>query len=343
MRVKLAILPAILLGTVFVSNAIATPICIKDSSLSKDMNLPIYEWVEQHKPSKAIIVAVHSLTFYAASWNDFANYLAVKGYHVYALDQRGFGRWTLEGDKFAGDKKIDFETSQQDLLDLISTLRLRYPKQKVFLLGESIGANMSLLLASEHPELVDGAILAALSHKRRLNPRLCWAGDVVNQIVKPNAEISLAPYSLPYISSNLILTDNYARDPMVRHKMRIVDLIKVDHFNKKAIAHAKTLQPNFPLLIICGQKDGLFKSSELPTAVKQFGTHNVSLVILPNEGHLLLEYQIVNPKIAAIVTSWLQQQTPPPVNAAKPTKQVSKRTKQAEVAKKKRISSVLQF
>jgi pimeloyl-ACP methyl ester carboxylesterase len=198
---------------------------------------------------------------------------------------------------------------------------------------------MSLLLASEHPELVDGAILSALSHKRHLNPRLCWAGDVVNQVVKPNVEMSLAPYSLPYISSNLILTDNYAKDPMIRHKMKVIDLIKVDHLNKKAIARAKQLPSNFPLLIICGQKDGLFKSSELPNAVKQFGTHNVSLHILPNEGHLLLEYQTVNPRIAAIVTSWLQQQTPPPSHAAKPMRQVNKGTKQTAKTDKKQISS----
>jgi alpha-beta hydrolase superfamily lysophospholipase len=94
------------LATFFASSTIAAPIYIEDSSIGKQMDLPIYEWVDQHKPTKAIIIAVHSLTFYAASWNDFATYLALKGYRVFALDQRGFGRWIKEGDKFGSEKKL---------------------------------------------------------------------------------------------------------------------------------------------------------------------------------------------------------------------------------------------
>src|SRR5262249_42993749 len=88
-------------------NAGAAPGCIKDSDVGKQLNLPIYEWVDTAKKRKGIIVAVHGLTLYAYAWDKLASRLASQGYIVFALDQRGFGRWRTESGQFNGDNKIE--------------------------------------------------------------------------------------------------------------------------------------------------------------------------------------------------------------------------------------------
>src|SRR6516162_2385620 len=142
-RQVLAMLGAILsVFLVLGQNALATPVCIKDSDVGKQLNLPIYEWVDTAKKRKGIIVAVHGLTLYAFAWDKLATRLASEGYMVFALDQRGFGRWRTEGAKFNGNNKIEIGQSQQDLLDLVTTIRQANPGQSLYCLGESLGANM---------------------------------------------------------------------------------------------------------------------------------------------------------------------------------------------------------
>jgi hypothetical protein len=57
--------------------------------------------------------------------------------------------------------------------------------------------------------------------------------------------------------------------------------------------------------MIAGTQDAMFKSNELPKGIEKFGTHNVSLTLLPGRGHLLLEHQRVNKQIAVLVDGWL--------------------------------------
>jgi alpha-beta hydrolase superfamily lysophospholipase len=305
----LAMLGAIL-GVFLVSgqNAKAAPVCIKDSDVGKQLNLPIYEWVDTSKKRKGIIVAVHGLTLYAYAWDKLATRLAGEGYRVFALDQRGFGRWRTESTRYNGDNKIEIGQSQQDLLDLVTTLRQANPGQCLYCLGESLGANMGLLLISEHPELTDGAILSSLCHKQRIHPKMRMPIDVAEEIVLPNKPLNLTPYAAPYLTNDPALAKACNSDPNIYRKMTPVELVKVDLLNGRAFSAAKSLPADYPLLVIAGGADAMFKQSQLPHALKEFGTRNISMNIFPGKGHLLLEHQIPAPAILTLIDSWLNDE-----------------------------------
>jgi acylglycerol lipase len=287
----------------------AVPVVSLSNKMSEQLNLPIYQWVDSTKHRRGTIVAVHGLTLYAASWNRMASHLAATGYVVYALDQRGFGRWQKDGAKFGGNDKIEISQSQQDLLDLVTTLRQANPNQKLYLLGESLGSNMILTLASEHPELTDGAILGSPCYKRRAHPApLHWTEDLAKQMIKPNKPIDLSPYASPYLTNDPAVAKNCDQDPMMKRKMTPSELIKVDVLCNRAWNNAKTLPPQFPLLIVAGEKDAMFKSNDLHKGVEKFGSKNILLDVLAGKGHLLMEHQKVNPRVAGIIDSWLTQQ-----------------------------------
>ncbi len=303
-----------------VGKTLAIPTRIPDSKISQQLNLPIYEWVDKNKPRKGTIVAVHGLTLYAACWDNFAKHLADKGFRVFALDQRGFGRWRNESSKFGSNDKIEIGQSQQDLLDLVTTLKQAYPKQPLFLLGESLGSNMALSLVSDHPELANGAILAALCYKNRIHAKPGhWAKDFAREIIKPNAPLNLTPYSAPYLTNDPVVAKACDADSMINRKMTPEDLVKVDVLNGKAISAAKNLPINFPLYLISGAQDGMFKSQDLPELILKFGTKNISVNLINNKGHLLLEHQPVDPQIAGLIDKWLatQLRSKPASGAAK--------------------------
>ncbi len=283
--------------------------CIADSTIGQQLSLPIYEWLDKTKSTKGIIVAVPGMTLYAYSWNDLAKHLALQGYHVYSLDVRGFGRWRTESAKFGGNDKIEIGQSQQDLLDLVTDLRQAHPHQKLFMLGESLGSNMALALLSQNSNLADGAILGSPCYKTRLHAKpLRWTEDFAKSVINPNRAINLEPYAAPYLTNDKELAKACDKDPMIYRKMSPSDLIKCDVMNDRAIAAAKNLPADFPLLIIAGTKDAMFKSTDLSKAIEKFGTKAVQLHLLPGKGHLLLEHQRVNRTIGTIIDAWLNEQ-----------------------------------
>ncbi len=130
---KWIVLITLIFIIVCVQSAIAATKCIMNSKMGEQLSLPVYEWVDNKKPCRGIIIAVPALTYYALSWDQIARHLASKGYQVFALEMRGFGRWRTEGgSKFGANHNIDFEQTQQDLLDLINALQLTHPRQKLF-------------------------------------------------------------------------------------------------------------------------------------------------------------------------------------------------------------------
>jgi len=298
------------------SKALSSVVCTTESKIGQELDLPIYKWFDPGKVHRGIIVAVPGMTLYAFAWNDMARYLANRGYIVFSLDQRGFGRWRTEAAKFGGDSKIQIGQSQQDLLDLVTDLRQAQPKEKLYLLGESLGSNLALNLIAEHPDLADGAILGSPCYKTRMHAKpLRWAADFAKTVVKPNRFINLEPYSAPYLTNDPSLARACDSDPLIYRKISASELIKIDVMNDRAIDAARKLPSNFPLLIIAGAKDAMFKSTELPKAVEKFGTHNVQLHLLAGKGHLLMEHQLVQPVIGTIIDTWLAQQPQPNAQA----------------------------
>jgi alpha-beta hydrolase superfamily lysophospholipase len=261
--------------------------------------------MDSTKPHKGTIVAVHGLTLYAHAWDKLGTHLAARGYHVYALDMRGYGRWRSEAAKYGGNSKIAIGQSQKDLFDLVNALRQANANKKLYCLGESLGSNMILELLSKHNNLADGAILGSPCHKTRVHPNLRWTVDFAREVIQPVRPINLTPYSAPYLTNDQALAKACNNDPLIYRKMTPVELVKVDVLNGRAFAAAKSLPVNLPLLIIAGAKDDMFKAAALSDAVAKFGSKNISLHILPGKGHLLLEHQSVDPQILILIDTWL--------------------------------------
>jgi pimeloyl-ACP methyl ester carboxylesterase len=161
-------------------------------------------------------------------------------------------------------------------------------------------------------------------------------------VVRPNKPLNLEPYSAPYLTNDQALARLVNSDPMVNRKMTPAELVKVDVMDDRAINGAKDLHPDYPILIIAGADDAMFKSVDLPKEVQKWGTKNATVTLLPGKGHLLMEHQHVNPQISLLIDSWLAHHTSSvtlvtapgqlPPGAAKPISHKKRNRKQSNRA-----------
>jgi alpha-beta hydrolase superfamily lysophospholipase len=306
---KFAATAAVLLAFAVSQPGKTQPVQNLQCDVGKQLNLPVTEWVDTQQPTKATFIAVHGLTLYAGAFNDIANHLAADGYRVYALDMRGFGRWMNEAQQYGGNSAIHIGQSQIDLLNLVHTIKNDNPKQKIYFLGESQGANLALWVVETHPDETDGAILFSPCYRTRVHPTVRWIRDAFSQLCHPDKIMDLEPYTRPYLTNDPVLTEKCDKDPLVNRKMTPAELVKSLIDNKRAIRNIKQLPQNYPILMIAGTKDGVFNSNSLPKEIKKFGdARAIKLVLLQGKGHLLIEHQPVDPNIAKLIDQWLEEQ-----------------------------------
>lgn len=309
MRKTLLALSMMLLAGIIAAPANAESTCHVQSDIGKKLSIPVYEWVNRDVPNKGTIVAVHGLTFYAAAYDNMASHLADQGYRFLAADMRGFGRWRDEYNKFGGDNEIHFTDSKDDVVRILQAVRQENPDQKLICMGESLGANMALWVAEEHPELIDGIILSAPCYKTRMHPKPRWIIDIAKGLKNPNKKLDLTAYITPYLSDNKALTVECLKDKRICRSLSPVELIKAEKTNRNAMLALESIPSGMPILIVAGKKDAVMNQATLPEMVGKLKTKDVSVNVLPDRGHLLLEHQSVNPEVAQIVDNWLVHQT----------------------------------
>jgi alpha-beta hydrolase superfamily lysophospholipase len=281
------------------------------SVYGEKLGIPVYEWKDDSVSPKALIVAIHGLTFYGSAFDGTATQLASQGYTVYAYDLRGFGRWHQEKDKFPSDEKPHYDQGVEDGRKLISLLHEQNPDLKIFCLGESLGANMSLLLAAQQPQIISGIMLSGLAVKQAWYPRARWVKDGFNTIVFPNRPFNLAPYSKLYLASNPTVTQIYLNDPKIFRQLTAEQLIKALVLNARAVKQADKIPPSVQILALTGAKDTVFKPKHLSWFAQKVGPDRTTIKVLPNKGHLLLELQPYDPEIIDTMDKWLSKNVQP--------------------------------
>jgi alpha-beta hydrolase superfamily lysophospholipase len=280
----------------------------EDTEPGTKLGLPIYEWKDNDVCQRGLIVAITGMTFYGPAFDSFSMHSAAEGFPVYTCDLRGFGRWQQAAEKYPNDRKVHYDQSVADLHNLIAYLHETNPNQKIFCVGESIGANLAIRLAAENAN-VDGIILVGLSVKQEWHPQPRWVTDFFKGILYPSKPFDLEPYTRRYMTEDPQIAERYLNDPNIYRQLTWPDLIKAVITNQRAIKMASNMPPQMPILILSGGQDKIFKPKYLREFAAKVGANRTSIKILPNRGHLLMELQPLDPEVASAVDTWLTNQT----------------------------------
>ena len=260
--------------------------------------LPYRAWLPAGQP-QAILVVLHGFGDY--SRNSFeipAEMFTARGVGVYAYDQRGFGAAPHRG-YWAGSA-----TLAADAATVIRSLRTLHPGAPVFLLGESMGAAVTLLAATR-PEAppVDGYVLMAPGLRGRAT---------MSDFAKRTLEF--AAHAIPAVgfsgsAPGFVPTDNaeamrrWSEDPLTTKTFRVDALYGLINLMDDALAAARQVQGR--VLVLYGGKDRIVPApgirglmQTLPeTPRRRFGFY-------PEGYHLLLRDQ-QRQVVGADIIGWM--------------------------------------
>jgi acylglycerol lipase len=257
---------------------------------------------------KAVILALHGFNDYSSAFEMPAKVWAERGIATFAYDQRGFGAAPGRG-LWAGGA-----TLAADALVASRILRALYPGRPIFLLGESMGGAVSVVVATGAAGLptasVDGVILSAPAVWGRptmeIIPKLVlWAG------VRLFPAMVLSGRGLGIMASdNLPMLRALSRDPMVIKTTRVDAIYGLVNLMDLALAAAPRL--DVPLLLMYGAHDEVIPPDAVRAFVAELPRDRADRrLAFYRQGYHLLLRDLEGAVVASDIASWIYGRTAP--------------------------------
>jgi len=114
---------------------------------------------EAAEPNAAVAMLFPAMGVAASYYDHFALGLAAAGVHCVVSEQRGNGSSNQQpkaGANFGYAKLLD-----QDWPTVVTAVRQRYPNSRRFMIGNSLGGQLSMLFLAQHPEAAEKLALPA--------------------------------------------------------------------------------------------------------------------------------------------------------------------------------------
>lgn len=243
------------------------------------------------KENAPIIVFVHGLTQYSGSFDYLASHLNQEGYNCISLDLRGHGVWKLQ------DDPVDYDHSYKDLITALQDLKSRSPNQRIFCIGESMGASIVLQAAAEHSELLDGVILGALGSQPKIHRPWERIVDGLKGLV---GTIDVRNYIDKYVSIDKHISDEMIHDGHNKNTLTTGDILKTLIRLEMDNYYEAKISDSLPVLVVNGKQDQIV----YPLLIK--GKDNY---LIENQGHILLSTKYVKQEVLDLIDLWLQERT----------------------------------
>ena len=218
-------------------------------SVNDDIKLYSKNWLPD-KDIKAVVIIIHGLAEHIGRYNHVGKFFSLFGYAVEAYDLRGHGK--SEG------KRVFIDSIYEHVSDLklyVHYVKKQYPGKRIFLLGHSMGGEVSCIYSIENQSAVSGLILsgAVIKISDDISPLLQKLSGIVAAIL-PNLPIT--KIDSIGISRDKNVVELYDNDPLVYRGGTLArtgaEIIKGTKYIKNNMK-----QINIPILIMHGTSDRL--------------------------------------------------------------------------------------
>lgn len=292
--------------------------CVVDGPLSKQLHIPLYEWIPKDKDPDGIVLAIHGLTLHGKRYEVLGRAFAAEGFYVAAPDMRGFGRCYIdEKGEFAvnGDskRKVDYDKSFEDIVALAKALKKAHPNVPLFVMAESLGTTMAIRLAAANPELVSGLLLSGPTVK--VNPLMVLHPDNMLAaswalLIHPRFNMSTSSFVKNLVSNDPAIVEELLTDPLCRKGLTIAELLKTRKFVKKTLDNASQIKVGLPILVIQGSEDKCMVPHAVTKLMGNVRSSDQTARWLYAHGHLLLETAYLRPATLDSIDVWIREQSP---------------------------------
>ncbi|MBS1049261.1 alpha/beta fold hydrolase [Gluconobacter japonicus] len=213
--------------------------------MSDGAHIPLRIYPAAH-PLKAIVLALHGFGDSRDAWEFFAPPLSTAGIEIVAPDQRGFGATQDAGGWSSTTQMVE------DVREELAWLHSRYPDLPLYVMGESMGGAVALLLATDPPPELSGTILLAPAIMKIGEP---WQ-TVLDGIDTVAPHWKLDGSAVPgerVASDNIHALRRMYFDPLTQHSSTVHPLAGLTHLMTAAFNAAPHVRT--PMLMVFGGRD----------------------------------------------------------------------------------------
>lgn len=241
--------------------------------------LPLRTW-QPDGPPRAVLLALHGFNDYSNAFVLAGPELSQRGVAVYAYDQRGFGATATRGLWPAQERSI------ADAHQMLRLLQMRYPSVPIYLLGDSMGAAVTIAAITEPgAPPVAGVIL---------NAPAVWGRETFNFFYRVSlwtVSHTIPGYKVTGESVRVTISDNYeilrqmSRDPLMIRETRFDAVYGLVQLMDSALDRAELLEQR--VLVLYGLKDEVIPRRSVCRFVDR-AADQVEVGFYPQGYHLLL-------------------------------------------------------
>lgn len=285
--------------------------CQYHIDLEYQLNMPIYHWAPVGEP-KGVILALHGLVMHGQTFEQLGKNLADQGFLVYSTDMRGYGRLTKEyPHEFCSDKdckqRVNYTKSAGDLLKLAEKLKKVHSGLPLYMVGESMGADMAIRIASARPDIADGLILSspAIRAHHFIDKNTVRLLPIVMTNYK--LPLDLNHYIQKYASEDPKVLTEMSRDPLLRRRMSTEELVASRRCINETLAFVPKISVKQPVLVLQSKDDKCVRADAVELLLAQLKSEDRQVRWFDERGHILIETAHIRPDTMETIVSWLNE------------------------------------
>jgi len=272
---------------------------------------------------KGIVLCVHGMCEHSKRYESIALFLNESGYSVYTYDHRGHGDSLLENEKKGYLGTDGYNKMIYDLNVVVSYIQEKYPQQKLYLLGHSMG---SFVVTSyiERFQSIDGVILSGSNYRTKALKFGRFVGKIACIFKGEKKEAKLLE-KLSFGSFNKQFEPNRTPFDWLCRDEKIVDSYITDEncgftctnrfyydffgglLDLSKNMNIKKIQHDLPILIISGEKDPVGhngKGAKDLYNILRNSITDVELKLYPESRHEILN-ELNKEEVFQDIVNWL--------------------------------------
>jgi alpha-beta hydrolase superfamily lysophospholipase len=245
-------------------------------------NIFYQSWTKPN--SNQVLILQHGFGEHSDRYKNILDTLKDESISVYALDARGHGR--SEGKRGHVDQ---FQNYIDDLSDLIRIAKEEEKKEKVVLLGHSLGGVIALQYATEgfNQENLSGIIASSPGLKIKMDFEKevkKFAAQILSSIM-PSTTLD-ANLDLKFLSHDQSVIEAYRKDPLVHGKVSFQMGLNLFNLGSALVHKAHLL--TIPIFMIHGDADGITDCEGSKEFFSKLTTPNKEIKIYPGLFHEMM-------------------------------------------------------
>ena len=298
-------------------------------STNEHNNLRVIMW----KPKGSILAVLqisHGMIEHIERYNDFANYLAKRGFLVVGNDHLGHGKSVHSNDELGYFNAPDSsKTVVDDLHKLTTRIKSQYQGLPYFLLGHSMGSFMARRYIMTYGNELDGAIImgtgekpAAILESGKLLIRLIslfkpmtYRSNLIEQACFGTYNNRFKPKRTKsdWLSRDTAQVDAYLQDPLcnfiftLNGYQTLFDALSFIRHSQ----NIKQIPKDLPIFMVAGTEDPVGNYGKAVTKIystyKALGIQDISLKLYKSARHEILN-ELDKEQVYADLYTWLKKQ-----------------------------------